>query len=209
MTGGADLLGAVPEKRGRGRPKGSKNRRSGDLTAYLGAVYGGSTAQQTARFCLVTPKAVREAGGSVAQAYVNQALDLSRRARDADAQLVEEVEALILQAAARLALGGKGVGAAVDAICDRLLRRAEPLPLATALDMLNGERAKILPYTDQKRPQAVDLTPPAQGGAPVAVIVMGGVPGAGNETLDQQGFGDMMLGGPVIEGEPLKANDQA
>lgn len=51
--------GAAPR---RGRPKGSTNKRGGDLKAILVTTYGGRTpGQQLATVCMVTPKEVRQA----------------------------------------------------------------------------------------------------------------------------------------------------
>jgi hypothetical protein len=66
MTGG----------RGRGRPKGSKNKRPAEMAAYVGARYGGSAVQQMAAVCMVTPAEVRQAGG-VLQARVQKARELA------------------------------------------------------------------------------------------------------------------------------------
>lgn len=81
-----DLLGggSPPAPRKRGRPKGSTNKRSGDFKAYIEALYGGTAAQQSAAFCMVTPRELRAARGNMAQARVNKALDLVARIKEAD-----------------------------------------------------------------------------------------------------------------------------
>lgn len=61
--------------RGRGRPKGSKNKRPAELAAYVGARYGGSAVQQMAALVMVTPGEVRQAG-SVMAARVEKAREL-------------------------------------------------------------------------------------------------------------------------------------
>lgn len=197
MTGGADLLGGAQEKRRPGRPKGSKTRakQAKDLSDYLGVVAGGSTALQLAKFALVTPAMVKAAGGSVGQAYVDQAVDLSRRAREADQLLAGEVEALILKCQERLDLGGKGVWAAVDAIVARIQRRADPLPFAAAFELLAKARADLLPYTDQRQPQKVDVA--VKDAPPPVAIFMGG--GGEAQTLAAQGFGPMLIPGEAHE----------
>lgn len=54
-------LEPAPDRR-RGRPRGSKNKRSGDLRAWIEATYGGLTpGQQGAAVGLVTAREVREA----------------------------------------------------------------------------------------------------------------------------------------------------
>lgn len=74
------LPGLAPApKRGPGRPKGSGNKRSGDLQRYVEAVYGGMTpGQQSAAIGLVTAKELRDAGGSLVVAMAVKANDLAR-----------------------------------------------------------------------------------------------------------------------------------
>lgn len=76
MSGGRDLAGPIEPKRGRGRPKGSTNRRAKDLKGYVEQRFGGSAAQQMAAVCMVTPKEVREAGG-VFEARLVKAAELA------------------------------------------------------------------------------------------------------------------------------------
>lgn len=74
------LPGFAPApKRGPGRPKGSGNKRSGDLQRYVEAQYGGMTpGQQSAQIGLVTAKELREAGGDLMLAMARKANDLAR-----------------------------------------------------------------------------------------------------------------------------------
>lgn len=74
------LPGLAPApKRGPGRPKGSGNKRSGDLQRYVEAVYGGLTpGQQSAAIGLVTSKELREAGGDLVIAMAMKASRLAR-----------------------------------------------------------------------------------------------------------------------------------
>lgn len=74
------LPGVAPApKRGPGRPKGSGNKRSGDLQRYVEAVYGGMTpGQQSAQIGLVTAKELREAGGDLMAAMALKAQLLAR-----------------------------------------------------------------------------------------------------------------------------------
>lgn len=74
------LPGLAPApKRGPGRPKGSGNKRSGDLQRYVEAVYGGLTpGQQSAAIGLVTAKELREAGGDLVTAMAIKAARLAR-----------------------------------------------------------------------------------------------------------------------------------
>lgn len=65
-------------KRGPGRPRGSTNKRSGDLQRYVEAQYGGLTpGQQAAAVGLVTGKELREAGGDMIRAMAAKARDLA------------------------------------------------------------------------------------------------------------------------------------
>lgn len=61
------LPGVAPaQKRGPGRPKGSTNKRSGDLQRYVEAQYAGMTpGQQSAAIGLVTAKELRDAKGDL------------------------------------------------------------------------------------------------------------------------------------------------
>lgn len=74
------LPGVAPApKRGPGRPKGSANKRSGDLQRYVEAVYGGMTpGQQSAQIGLVTAKELREAGGDLMVAMAVKARGLAQ-----------------------------------------------------------------------------------------------------------------------------------
>ncbi|MFC5346277.1 hypothetical protein ACETK8_15835 [Brevundimonas staleyi] len=73
------LPGLAPAvKRGPGRPKGSGNKRSGDLQRYVEAVYGGMTpGQQSAQIGLVTAKELRDAGGDLMMAMAVKARGLA------------------------------------------------------------------------------------------------------------------------------------
>lgn len=74
------LPGLAPApKRGPGRPKGSGNKRSGDLQRYVEAIYGGMTpGQQSAAIGLVTREELREAGGDLVLAMAAKANQLAR-----------------------------------------------------------------------------------------------------------------------------------
>lgn len=71
-----------------GRPKGSTNKRSGDLQKYVEAQYGGMTpGQQAAQLGLVTAQELREAKGDLVMAMAIKAQKLAAllgcEARDA------------------------------------------------------------------------------------------------------------------------------
>lgn len=74
------LPGLAPApRRGPGRPKGSTNKRSGDLQRYVEAVYGGMTpGQQSAQIGLVTAAELKAAGGDLMVAMALKAKDLAR-----------------------------------------------------------------------------------------------------------------------------------
>lgn len=74
------LPGLAPAvKRGPGRPKGSGNKRSGDLQRYVEAVYGGMTpGQQSAQIGLVTAAELRAQGGDIMAAMGLKALKLAQ-----------------------------------------------------------------------------------------------------------------------------------
>lgn len=74
------LPGLAPApKRGPGRPKGSTNKRSGDLQRYVETIYGGLTpGQQSAAIGLVTAKELKAAGGDLVSAMALKAKDLAR-----------------------------------------------------------------------------------------------------------------------------------
>lgn len=73
------LPGVAPApKRGPGRPKGSTNKRSGDLQRLVETVYAGLTpGQQSAAIGLVTEQERRAAGGDVMKAMASKARALA------------------------------------------------------------------------------------------------------------------------------------
>lgn len=180
MTGGSDLLGApVEAPRKRGRPKGATNRRAKDLKGIIDAKYGGSAAQQAAQLCMVTPAELKAAGGSMAKAQVNKALDLVQHVREAQDQRDQALRALVREeletVADCLGEGGAALRQAVAGFIKRV-REGSTFGLGQALDMITKERANLLPYTDMRQPLAVDVT--SKGHAP-SVLIMGG-PGEGS-----------------------------
>jgi hypothetical protein len=75
----ADLLGLSPSVgRGRGRPKGAKNKRSLDLQRFTDGAYGGSAAQQLASFCMIDRQELLAAKGDMMRARVRKAMRLCR-----------------------------------------------------------------------------------------------------------------------------------
>jgi hypothetical protein len=73
------LPGLAPApKRGPGRPKGSANKRSGDLQRYIESTYGGLTpGQQSAAVGLVTAAELRADGGDLLVAMARKAARLA------------------------------------------------------------------------------------------------------------------------------------
>lgn len=55
-----------PQTPRRGRPPGSRNRRGGDLAAYVAATFEGTPGQQMAQLALVTPKQRKRARAEAA-----------------------------------------------------------------------------------------------------------------------------------------------
>lgn len=59
------------QRRGRGRPKGSGNRRSLDLAKYIEATFGGMTpGQQAAQLSMVTPAELKRAKADAAELQI-------------------------------------------------------------------------------------------------------------------------------------------
>lgn len=181
MTEGFALAGAGPAPKRRGRPPGSKNRRAKDLAGFVDATCGGSAALQIARGCMVTVAEAKAAGGDLAKAEVAKARRRveafeAERAR-MDGQLRDVVRD-VLEACFEQAAGlenrdevKKLVGAAV--------RRIEAasggsLTLRDALDQMAEDRRALLPYTDQKQAQKVDVK--ASGFAPIMILDTGSSP---------------------------------
>ena len=71
MTQGLLPLQDAQPLRRRGRPPGSKSKRSLDLAKYIEATYAGQTpGQQMASICMVTPKEMREASRRAAELQI-------------------------------------------------------------------------------------------------------------------------------------------
>ena len=86
-------------RRGPGRPKGARSKRSLELGRYIEAMYGGMTpGQQSAAVCLVTPRQLKLAGGDLTAALVAKAHDLAAQLHCTSA------EAWVLMAKERMEL---------------------------------------------------------------------------------------------------------
>ena len=170
MAGGAAVAG---EPRRRGRPKGSGNKRARDLKGFIDARYGASAAQQSAAMCMVTPAELKAAGGSMAKARVNKALELVQHVRRAQEgrddwlrQLVrEELRGLADELPDQLAK-------AMERSIKRIGEAAAGFGLKDALKMIGDELADLLPYTDQRQPLAMEVK--GAGFAPSVVVQMDG-----------------------------------
>jgi hypothetical protein len=80
MAGEFELQLGQPAKRPPGRPKGSGNKRSGDLRAYIEAHYDGRTpAMAAAQVALVSAKELKAAGGDAIAAMVTKAKHLAEQ----------------------------------------------------------------------------------------------------------------------------------
>lgn len=209
MAGGGGLFGGgVEAPRKRGRPKGSTNRRSKDLKGLFDARYGGSAAQQSAALCMVTPAELKAAGGSMARAQVNKALDLVKHVRDAKDRLDGELRALVreavedLVAAHAAGLDAQALRAFVSGFVHRIQHLGGDFGLAQAMKLITEARADLLPYTDQRQPQAVELTVP--GMAP-SVVVMGAEVVALAPGLDVENVGEFE--GFAVEVSRPKSHD--
>lgn len=138
QTGVLQTAGAAVENRPRrGRPKGSTNKRSGDLKAILVTTYAGRTpAQQLAAVCMVTPKDVRAA---------------KPRARALG--LDPEMMAMVVKAENM----AKAMGW-VDLATDKVT----PAGLRDAWSMMFAAYKELLPYVHQRLAPAEGEKPAAQ-----------------------------------------------
>jgi hypothetical protein len=183
MTDGFALAGAGPAPPRRGRPPGSKNKRAGDLVGFLDAKCGGTAALQLAQGCMVTVAEVKAAGSLQAaelakarrmvEAFEAERERLAGRYRD----LVWEVlEATFAQAAGLenadevRKLVGKAVSRLEGAIGGQMTLR-------DALERMGEDRRALLPYTDQKQAQRVEVDDKR---APPVMVLVGGSVGGGN-----------------------------
>lgn len=184
MTAGRDLVGDVPSApRGRGRPKGSRNKRGADLRSYLDATCGGTAALQLARECMVTVAEVKRAGTAEAAvlAKARRTVEAFDRERERLGQGLRDLVRAEVAAAIEAERMGADLAKRLDAMADRL-EVGHSMTLKQALDRIDENRRALLPYTDQKQPMIV-AAPPGQ--APVMVLV-GGSPEAMASEQNQQ-----------------------
>ncbi len=167
MSGGS----VAPAKRG--RPKGSTNRRAKDLQGFIAAKYGASAAQQSAALCMVTPAELKAAGGSMAKARVNKALELVQHVRKAQEGRDDWLRQIVREELRGLA--GElpdDVARAIERSIKRIGEAAAGFGLKDALKMIGDELADLLPYTDQRQPLAMEVK--GEGVAPSVVVQIEG-----------------------------------
>lgn len=190
MTDGFALAGAGPAPKRRGRPPGSTNKRAKDLVGFLDAKCGGSAALQLAQGCMVTVAEVKAAGGSLQKAELAKARRLveafeAERERLAG-QYRDLVRAVLLEVFEEVATAE---AAQVKSIVLKNLRLISgpggALTLRDALDRMAEDRRALLPYTDQRQAQQVNVK--GDGFAPVMVF-MGGEPGQIEKPQQKQGL---------------------
>jgi len=175
-AGVAALPGMVaPVPKRRGRPPGAKNKRAAGLVGVVEARFGSTPVEQAARLCMVTQAELRAAGGSMARAQVNKAVDLVAHARQAKASLDQDLRDLVLTALAQLvdrmpSAQGRAAERLVDGFIDRIQHLGGELGLPQALKLLADERAALLPYLNQKQPMAVQVE--NMNGPSVVVMAM-------------------------------------
>lgn len=203
MTEGFDLVGAPAAPRPRGRPKGSRNKRARDLAAFVDVTCGGTAALQLAKGCMVTVAEVKAAGGSLQRAELAKARAMVE-AFDREAEtLDQDLRSIVRQELAALMQAVEGAKASavaglVAAAVDRM-QSGRRLDLRAALDRMAEDRRALLPYTDQKQAQKVEVKDTRS--PPVMVLVGGSVDLPKVERFQ----------GPVIEGlvevSPSKSHD--
>lgn len=174
MTDGFALAGAGPAPRPRGRPKGSRNRRAGDLVGFLDAKCGGTAALQLAQGCMVTTAEVK-AAGSLQAAELVKARRLVEAFDTEAARLDQDLRSIVRQELAALMERVEGAKAsAVAGMVATAVQRMQDgrrLGLAEAMERMAEDRRALLPYTDQRQAQRVEV---ADGRAPPVMVLVGG-----------------------------------
>ncbi len=192
MTGGFDLVGGPPAPKRRGRPPGSRNKRARDLAAFVDVTCGGTAALQLAKGCMVTVAEVKAAGGSLQRAELAKARAMVEAFDREAAPLDQDLRSIVRQELAALMQSVEGAKASavaglVAAAVDRM-QSGRRLDLRAALDRMAEDRRALLPYTDQKQAQKVEVKDTRA--PPVMVLVGGSVEGPKVQQIQ----------GPVIEG---------
>lgn len=174
MTDGFALAGAGPAPRPRGRPKGSRNKRAGDLVGFLDAKCGGTAALQLAQGCMVTTAEVK-AAGSLQAAELVKARRLVEAFDTEAARLDQDLRSIVRQELAALMERVEGAKASavagMVAVAVQRMQDGRRLGLADALDRMGEDRRALLPYTDQRQAQRVEV---ADGRAPPVMVLVGG-----------------------------------
>jgi hypothetical protein len=184
MTDGFALAGGGPAPRRRGRPPGAKNKRAADLAGYLDVRCGGTAALQLAQGCMVTSAEVKAAGSLQAAELVKarrmvEAFDREAAQLDQDVRAIVRQELAALVAQADVTTKASAVLAMVAGCVDRM-QDSRRMGLLQALDRMGEDRRALLPYTDQRQAQRVEVkdsrAPPVmvfQGGSTIVAIPQG------------------------------------
>lgn len=184
MTEGFALAPGSAAPRPRGRPKGSRNKRAGDLVGFLDAKCGGTAALQLAQGCMVTSAEVKAAGSLQAAELVKarrmvEAFDREAEKLDQDLRSIVRQELEGLLAMADVTPKASAVLAMVAGAVARM-QDGRRMGLLQALDRMGEDRRALLPYTDQRQAQRVEVddkrAPPVmvfQGGSTIVAIPQG------------------------------------
>lgn len=164
----------------RGRPPGSRNKRAKDLAAFVDVTCGGTAALQLAKGCMVTSAEVKAAGGSLQRAELAKAAAMVE-AFDAQAErLDQDLRSIVRDALADLleraehTTKGEAILRMVMGTVDRMQLAGGRLTLLGAMERMAEDRRALLPYTDQKQAQKLEVK---DGRAPPVMVFMGGSPG--------------------------------
>ncbi|MBO9502032.1 hypothetical protein [Brevundimonas sp. A19_0] len=191
MTGGLALTGGADAPKRRGRPKGSRNRRAADLAAYVEVKTGGTAALHLAKSCLPTVADVRRAGSPIeaemalARRRVEAAQAEAERLDGGLRQLVRDQLADLVEGLERGTVDN--LGKRLEALLDGWAVHAGKMTLAQAFAAVKAEQVALLPYTDQKQPQKVEV----KDDRPLPVLMLvggsGGPAAAAPESVENQG----------------------
>ncbi len=200
MGEGFALAAGAAAPRPRGRPKGSRNKRPRDLAGYVDATCGGSAALQLAKGCMVTLAEVKAAGSA-------EAAELAKARRRVEAfeaeaaKLDQDLRSIVRQELATLVELVEGAKpAAALAMVRQAVERMQDgrrLGLLGALDRMAEDRRALLPYTDQKQAQKVEL----KSDAFVPIMILDTGSRAPQKDVENQG--------PLIDVTPIGSHPKA
>lgn len=201
MTDGFALTPGAAAPRPRGRPKGSRNKRPRDLAGYVEATCGGTAALQLAKGCMVTLAEVKAAGSAEAAELAKarrrvEAFEREAAKLDQDLRSIVRQELAALVAQAEVTTKASAVLAMVAGAVDRM-QDGRRLGLLGALDRMAEDRRALLPYTDQKQAQKVEVKDDRKA---VVMILDTGSP-SGQKAVEFQG--------PLIDVTPIGSHPKA